>query len=117
MPAGTTSSAAAILWARSGIGDFEHLPHLDQVRIVELIFVGLEDFHIGVGISIELLRDLGKSTPWLNCVGFLFRHSRFRRIQAWIDDDVAGQVGIARTPLGKTNVLPTSNQYEGNSYI
>jgi hypothetical protein len=40
--------------------DLEDLARLDLVRIGELILVGVEDFHVGVGVAKVLLGNLAE---------------------------------------------------------
>src|SRR5262249_25603027 len=48
--------------------NYKLLAGLDFVRIGELVLVGFEDFHVLVGVAVELLADFGKAVAGLNGV-------------------------------------------------
>ena len=51
------------------LGDLQHLPGFDFVRVLQLVLVQLKDAHVGVGVTEGHLRDLAQRVSWLHSVG------------------------------------------------
>ena len=72
--------------------DLQLLPDVNLIRVFQLIFVGFENPHVVIRVSVELLANLGKSVSCLHRVGLIsgcfgcidgkFRHDV---IQFWVD--------------------------------
>src|SRR5580704_11102555 len=42
---------------------------LDVIRVSHLVFIGFENFHVFVGVAVELLADFGEAVTGLHLVG------------------------------------------------
>src|SRR5690606_12394449 len=66
---GESPWSGSVAVSRRSVGEAQHLPGADQVRIVDLVAVGFEDRVPGAGAAQLALRDLGRRVAGLHGVG------------------------------------------------